>query len=591
MTARPTLIRAAIAALVALLVGLMTLLPAWSDLGGRAFDTFSTASPPRPNAPGIVIVAIDEPSFEAIGEEWPWPRERHAELIAALRSAGAQAIGFDVVFADPGNPESDSALAGAMDKDVVLASSEQMVERDYGSTLILTEPLPELLEAGAQTGVASLSVDGDGVLRKMPAYSESFMATLLAASGGEPQHAEDANRLIQYFDGPGAYPTVSYYQALEPDVYLEPGFFERQTVLVGLALQTDITVNEGGDDAFETPFTAETRLLTPGVEVQATIFDNLRTGLSINEVPEWVRIVAIVFGALLGLLASRPQSPIIKFALAIALTAGGLIGSWLLLRYARIWVSPAELVAALIGAVIALAALDFASEQRRRREVQGAFGQYVSPDMVNRIIANPDLLKLGGERKDLTILFADIRGFTTISELMKDDPEGLVVLINRILNPLSEIVIAHRGTIDKYMGDCIMAFWNAPLDDPDHATNALATGKAMMAAMPDINRAIADFLPDTEGDTPEIKIGIGINSGSCVVGNMGSDQRFDYSVLGDAVNTASRLEGTCKTYGVPIVIGQETAQRAGVVDELKELDHMTVRGKTEAITIYTVAGG
>ncbi|WP_209347067.1 adenylate/guanylate cyclase domain-containing protein [Pontixanthobacter sp. CEM42] len=570
---------------MALLVGLTTLLPAWADLGGRAFDTFSTASPPRPDEPGVVIVAIDEPSFEAFGEGWPWPRERHAELITALQQAGAKAIGFDVVFADPSAPDGDKALIDAMDGQVVLAASEQIVERDYGSTLILTEPLPDLLEAGAKTGVASLSVDGDGVLRKMPAYSNSFMATLLTASGDEPEYAADPNRLIQYFDGPGAYPTVSYYQALEPDIYLEPGFFEGQVVLIGLALQTDITVNEGGDDAFETPFTAETRLLTPGVEVQATIFDNLKHGLSINEVPGWVRYVAILAGVLLGLLASRPRSPAIKFALAAVLVIASLLGSWVLLRYARLWVSPAELVAALLGIVIALAALDFARERRRRREVQGAFGQYVAPTMVKQIISNPKLLKLGGERKDLTILFADIRGFTTISELMKDDPEGLVALINRVLNPLSDIVIEHRGTIDKYMGDCIMAFWNAPLDDPDHAKNALAAGQAMMKAMPAINQAIAAHLPD---DAPEIKIGIGINSGSCVVGNMGSDQRFDYSVLGDAVNTASRLEGACKDYQVPIVIGQATVQAAGCVDELKQLDTLAVRGKTEAISIYTV---
>lgn len=573
---------------MALLVGLATLLPAWGDLGGRAFDTLSTASPPRPDVPGVIIVAIDEPSFEVLGEDWPWPRTLHAELVTALRAAGAQAIGFDVVFADPGIPEGDIALAEAMDDEVVLAASEQVVERDYGSTLILTEPLPELLDAGAQTGVASLSVDGDGVLRKMPAYADSFMARLLSASGSEPKHASDTNRLIQYFDGPGAYPTVSYYQALEPDIYLEPGFFEGQVVLIGLALQTDITVNQGGDDAFETPFSAETRLLTPGVEVQATIFDNLRSGLSIIEVPGWIRYAAILAGVLLGVVASRPRSPGLRFASAIALTVAGLLGSWLLLRYGRLWVSPAEFVAALLGIVIALAALDFARERRRRREVQGAFGQYVSPTMVKQLVANPGLLKLGGERKDITVLFADIRGFTTISELMKDDPEGLVQLINRILSPLSDIVIEHRGTIDKYMGDCTMAFWNAPLDDPNHAQNALDTGRAMMAAMPAINRAIAEYLPDGGESLSEIKIGIGINSGSCVVGNLGSSQRFDYSVLGDAVNTASRLEGMCKNYSVPIVIGEETARLAGCIDSLTKLDHMAVRGKTEAITIYTL---
>lgn len=580
--------RAAIAAVVALLVGLATWLPAWADLGGRAFDTLSTASPPRPAEPGVVIVAIDEPSFEVLNEDWPWPRERHAELITALRAAGAKAIGFDVVFADPSSPASDSALAEAMDSQVVLAASEQVVERDYGSTVILTEPLPELLDAGAQIGVASLSISGDGVLREMPAYSKSFMATLLQASGTKPDHAGDPGRLIQYFDGPGAYPTVSYYQALEPDIYLEPGFFEDQVVLVGLALQTDISVNDGGSDVFETPFTAQTRLLTPGVEVHATIFDNLRSGLSIAQLPKWAAYIALVLGAVLGSLASLPRSPARKLAAAAVLVGLCLLGSWLLLRYGRVWLSPVELAVALVAVVAALAAYDFAQEQRRRREVQSAFGHYVSPTVVDRLIADPQLLTLGGERKELTILFADIRGFTTISEAMKDDPEGLVTLINRILTPLSDIVIEHGGTIDKYMGDCIMAFWNAPLDDPDHAKNALQAGQAMIAAMPTINRAIAEFVPASGGDAPEIKIGIGVNSGSCVVGNMGSDTRFDYSVLGDAVNTASRLEGTCKDYKVPIVIGEETAELAGMIPALSKLDRIAVRGKAEAISIFTV---
>lgn len=175
-----------------------------------------------------------------------------------------------------------------------------------------------------------------------------------------------------------------------------------------------------------------------------------------------------------------------------------------------------------------------------------------------------------------TVLFADVRGFTSISEAMKDDPQGLTALVNEVLTPLSDVILAHGGTIDKYMGDCVMAFWNAPLDQPDHAQRAVAAGEAMVAAMPGINAAIAHRLPPGAG----IAIGVGINSGTCVVGNLGSARRFDYSVLGDAVNVASRLEGLTKDYATPILLGEETARRLGEAPALRLVDHVAVRGKS-----------
>ncbi|PKP91882.1 MAG: adenylate/guanylate cyclase domain-containing protein [Alphaproteobacteria bacterium HGW-Alphaproteobacteria-16] len=573
-----------LAALLAmLLVGFATLLPAWSDLEGRAFDTASTLSPRLPDRPGVVIVAIDEPSFSALGQKWPWSRDKHAQLIEALRRSGAKAIGFDVVFADPSTPQADAALAGAMGKDVALASSKQLVTRSYGDTLIETQPLPQLVAAGAQFGVASVTADGDGVLRTMP-EPDSSMEALLRTSGGAPKRA-DGDRMIQYFGPAGSYPTVSYYQALDPETYLPPGFFKGETVLIGLALQTELAVAEGGADAFETPYTMRTGMLTPGVEVQATIFDNLKNGLSIARAPQWSLYLLLALGAAAGLAASHFQILWLRALALIAILAVALGGSWLLLAEARLWLSPVNFAASATLAVLFIGALDFAIEQRRRSEVQGAFSQYISPTMVKRLIEDPSLLQLGGVRRDITILFADIRGFTTISEALQDEPEALVHLINDILTPLSDIVIDHGGTIDKYMGDCIMAFWNAPLDDPDHALHAVEAGRAMVEVMPQINAAIADRLPAGT----QIKIGVGINTGSCVVGNMGSKQRFDYSVLGDAVNAASRLEGQSKELGVPLVIGAATAEVIGDALDMRHVGDVVLRGKAAAMPAYTLA--
>lgn len=571
--------------LAAVLIGLLSLTTMMRDLEGRSFDYLSTIDPVLPDQPGVTLIAIDEPSMGAIGQQWPWPRTQHAELIDQLRKAGTRAIAFDVVFAEPTDPEQDQALANAMGPDIVLAADESLIDRPYGTSLVRTEPMPELVEAGARSGVASLSMDGDGVLRNMPRYPDGFMATLLATTTGKAPSEDQDLRRIQYFGPAGSYPTISYYQALDPANYLPPDYLKDQIVLIGFALQANADVEAGGIDAFETAYTLRSRQLTPGIEVQATIFDNLRTGLSITPAPGWLSLVLIVLAAALALLVSRPRSPLRKALLLAAALLTMVGGCWLLLQYGRFWVGPVAPSAALALGVVAIATRDFAGEQRRRREVQNAFGQYLAPEMVRKIAEDPGLLNLGGESRELTILFSDIRGFTSISEAMQDDPQGLTRMINAILTPLSNIILQHGGTIDKYMGDCVMAFWNAPLDDPHHALHALEAAREMLAAMDQINRDIQTMLP-AGANVPVIRMGIGVNTGTCVVGNMGSDRRFDYSVLGDAVNLASRLEGQCKEHAVDILVGQATVDAAPSVTFRKVAD-IRVKGRSATEATYT----
>jgi adenylate cyclase len=230
---------------------------------------------------------------------------------------------------------------------------------------------------------------------------------------------------------------------------------------------------------------------------------------------------------------------------------------------------------------------NFLSSEAQRRRVRGAFSRYLSPTLVDELAANPDKLRLGGEMRDMTLLFCDVRGFTTISEQL--DPHALTRLVNRFLTPMTNIILERRGCIDKYMGDCVMAFWNAPLDDPEHPRHACDAALAMMKGLEVLNAQFAAHDHDFGHPIPPLAIGIGVNSGMCCVGNMGSDQRFDYSVISDEVNLASRLEGQSKNYGVSIVIGENTQARVPELASV-QLDLIRVKGKTRPVRIFALLG-
>jgi adenylate cyclase len=233
---------------------------------------------------------------------------------------------------------------------------------------------------------------------------------------------------------------------------------------------------------------------------------------------------------------------------------------------------------------------NYTREAAEKKKVRGAFGMYLSPDLVNQLAENPDQLKLGGETKQMTFLFCDVRGFTSISETFKKNPMGLTLLVNRFLTPLTEAILTRNGTIDKYMGDCIMAFWNAPIDDELHSEHACTSALAMFKELEVLNAAREKEAEEAGEEFLPLNVGIGINTGDCVVGNMGSERRFDYSVLGDPVNLAARLEGQSKNYGVKIVIGEDTANQVTGKFATLPLDMIAVKGKTEAVSIFTILG-
>ena len=233
---------------------------------------------------------------------------------------------------------------------------------------------------------------------------------------------------------------------------------------------------------------------------------------------------------------------------------------------------------------------NYLRDANEKKQIRGAFSQYLSPALVEQLAEDPDKLVLGGETKKMTFLFCDVRGFTTISEAFKSDPQGLTKLINRFLTPLTNEIIKKNGTIDKYMGDCIMAFWNAPIDVNQHEQVSCEAALSMHKALKELNDLREEEAKEAKKEFLELKIGIGLNTGGCVVGNMGSDQRFDYSVLGDAVNLASRLEGQSKGYGVKTVIGQETNDAVKNSYATLQLDMLAVKGKKEAVSIFCLLG-
>jgi adenylate cyclase len=330
----------------------------------------------------------------------------------------------------------------------------------------------------------------------------------------------------------------------------------------------------------------------PGVEIQAQVLENALTK-SVLAYPNYAVGVELLGTLVFGLIVTI-FSPVLG-ALAL-LSLGIAVGAALV---AISWYFYAEhgtlldLSFPLLSSFIIYITLVFISyfrEQVDRRRIRSAFGQYLSPALVEQLAQSPEKLVLGGEERTMTIMFSDVRGFTTISESFKHDPQGLTHLMNRFLTPLTNAIINEKGTIDKYMGDAIMAFWNAPIDDPDHEINACSAALEMLRQVVTLNEERELEAQEAGTRFIPINIGVGINTGQCVVGNMGSDLRFDYSVLGDSVNLASRLEGRSKSYGTAIIVGSGTAAKAQGRFATLEIDLITVKGKTEPEHIYTILG-
>lgn len=580
----PTLL---VALAITVAIESLLLLPAVRHLDRLVFDYMSTLWPPRPPPPAPVLVAIDEPSFADIGLPWPWPRGFHGRLIESLRGAGARVIAFDVVFAEPGDAEQDARFAAALGPDVVLASTEAVIDRPEAVEKKQVLPIEMFLETGVGTGNAAVDLDEDGVFRLMPWREGAFAAATLQRAG-EPAGAPPG-ALIQFLSpGDGAIDVYSYYQALDAATLLPPEAFKDRIVIVGLRLNFAADVRQGGTDSFPTSATLRTRQLYSGAEMQAVVLQNLKHGLWLRVLPEWAIVVLTAIAAFAGVWLNRRFQPLHA---ALTLAVGGaliLVDGYLILRFMRWWIGVTYPLLALTAAVGTQTALSVLTERAARRRITTAFQYYLPPSMVDMVARDPSLLKLGGQQRELTILFCDVRGFTAIAEALKDQPERLVLLMNRVLTRLSDVVFETGGTIDKYIGDCVMAFWNAPLSDPEHARHAALAALKMVDAIATLNADLAREANAEGRNAPSIAVGIGINTGLCIVGNMGSQRRFNYSAVGDAVNLASRLESLSKTYDRTIIISEATRALIAPWFETVELGSTPIRGRSEPVSVHTI---
>jgi len=333
-------------------------------------------------------------------------------------------------------------------------------------------------------------------------------------------------------------------------------------------------------------------LILMGTGIHAQVLESALTRTVLSQ-PNYGIAIEFCAALVLGILviAFAPLFGPISLVAVGALFASLLVGtSWYFYTQHRLLIDFTYPLLSTTSIYLTLIFTSFVREQKQRRQIRSAFGQYLSPALVEQLAQAPEKLVLGGEEREMTIMFSDVRGFTTISESFKHDPQGLTKLMNRFLTPLTNAILARKGTIDKYMGDAIMAFWNAPLDDKEHQLNACEAALDMLERIDGLNEVRQ--LEAKEGGHPyiPINVGVGLNTGSCVVGNMGSDLRFDYSVLGDSVNLASRLEGQSKEYGFPIIVGSKTALAVKDKFAILELDFIMVKGKKEPEVIYAIAG-
>ena len=554
----------------------------------------------------VIIVEIDEKSIEEYGQ-WPWKRSVLADVIWKLREAGAGIIVLPILFSEEDRLGGDMDLAQALVQNGIVIAQTGTTQTNRNAVprgvAKIGDPLPWLFEWPGMLGPIPLlgdNVDGvgvvnttpeiDGVVRRLP---------LLMRVGGEvyPSVALEVIRVAvgdpsyQVKAGPGGVIAlrVPKFKTIKTDQYARIWLrwnkeFETISITDDFKSVAGKTVIIGN--------TAEgisTVIATPNGEQ----YSHTAMAVSLQTVINGENIVRLDTATFLEYLAAG------VLALIIILLAGfapyWLIGAFLLtvwsgtaysayfyfVKHLQLWDASWIILVTTVTGFHAVFNR-FVKEFGLRQQIKKQFEHYLDPGMVKKLQKDPSLLKLGGETRNMTFLFCDIRGFTPISEKYKGNPGGLTKLINRFLTRMTDVIIANGGTIDKFMGDCIMAFWNAPIENVKHREMAVKSAKEMTLALTELNKDLK-----VEG-LPQINIGIGINTGDALVGNMGSEQRFDYSVIGDAVNLASRLESSSKTLGKTIVIGEDTRRSIETLYPFDYIDSITVKGKTEEIKVYTI---
>ncbi|HEV8614509.1 MAG TPA: adenylate/guanylate cyclase domain-containing protein [Methylomirabilota bacterium] len=621
------------------------LLRAWEL---RTVDLRTRASADARRAdPRIVAIVIDQKSLDAVAaprerggleQGWPWPRDFHAAVLRHLFASGARAVAFDLVFSERsiytqlGVADDDAALAeAARDRPVVQAvvlTHEAATKADRGlaveprlvraldSSAVsvssaqtfnkLTPPIPALLRATAALGWIGFEPDEDGTCRAQrpaatyaPASSASAVEVdglplALARTAGVPVAASpgrlavagrtipldpDGRMLLRFHGGEGTYREVSFVNVLDGARRAAAGRpvtsgdeFRDAFVLVGASAAglLDLRSTSLGS-------------VVPGYFIHATALDNLLHGDALVRAPAPARLAFLVTLAVLaGIVAAMAGFRIATGAIiGLALAYGGLA----LAAFARrgVWLDLVGPVLAMALAYLGGTGYAYLLEGRARRFLRDAFSRYLAPEVVEQLVADPGRLALGGETREVTVMFADVAGFTTLA--LGRRPEDIVTLMNECFNELTTVIQRHGGTVDKFIGDAVMAFWNAPVYQPDHAARACRAARDLLDG---VERLSGQW---TARGLPAVSMRVGLATGPAVVGNVGSTTKFNYTVMGDIVNLASRLEGAAKAYGTLSLVAGATAAAAGAAAGLRELDWLEVKGRPEPVAVFELERG
>ena len=494
----------------------------------------------------LVLLDISDKALKKKGQ-WPWKRDHLGRVIIDAYNNGAALVFLNVVF-----PYKDR-----------LGGDEMFIKMISKYPVILTETkdvknLKSIERKTLAVGNVLVPIDVDGTIRKLP-LDKSVPSVIMKV--------------------------IKFPIPKQDNIWID---FRHQIPRVDYS-DKDWSSMKGKIVFIGTTFKGSTFVLTPNGlknthEIMALSTETLLSGKFIKR-PDWMPIAewATLIIALGFFLVVLPRVGLMWSALC-------LVGFYFDLAIASGYMWQKHMILtdwssiAFIGTIIwtHLIYNNFARENRLKLQIKKQFEHYLEPKMVKKLQQNPDLLKLGGETKELTFLFSDIRGFTPLSEKYQSNPADLTKVINKFLTPMTNIIMKNGGTIDKYMGDCIMAFWNAPIDTPNHKELAIKSALEMIDKLKELNNN------NGFGDSNKINIGIGINTGKCIVGNMGSEQRFDYSVIGDSVNLASRLEGVSKNYDATLVVGEDTYRDISTSFNFKLLDRVQVKGKSNKVSIYTI---
>jgi adenylate cyclase len=553
-----------------LLVGLVLWLGLFSGVEHRLEDRFFSK---RPIDERLLVIAIDDVSLEKLGQ-WPLPRATYAHLFEKLNDAQPRVVGFDVMLAEPSREgENDDRVLEDILKNLSYPLIFPIENRAKG--LLKVAPLARFTgPQNVHLGHVNLTIDPDSIVRSIPAHIiiedtayNSFAENAISYSGITYQPFEDGQQRIVYTDAPGSIPHISLFEALTAP----SATFENKIIFIG-ATAPDL------HDEQAVP--VSNGILMPGVEIQAHIANQLIHNWRLQELPPWYVLFWLLCASFLPVLLFSLTH---RLRILIPLIIGALILHFLIvltLFNTGIIVPFIYILGTGLLSPLTLFGWRYTRGEHEKRQLKHAFGKYVSPQVLEQILLHPDMVTLGGEKRLVTVLFSDIRSFTTLSE--HTTPEELVDILNAYFTAMTNVILEEGGVLDKYIGDAIMAFWGAPLPDEDQADAALRASQKMILRLKELNQKLAG-----EGK-PTLSNGIGLYTGPAIAGNIGSEKRFDYTVIGDTVNVASRLEGLTKEYKTTLIIGESTKNALKEGAHITYLDEVKVKGREEHVKIYSV---